>query len=386
MIGAPVVSTCSLLGAGSYTTSWLGINYLVILAGFTIIAFVYMLSKFMPANFRGKLSEITRVEVIELFVSAIIVLVLLSFAATACGISSSIGNSITTVKGMSPLQFSDFYIGNLTFNTGLTLLTHLYSLSIGYAVDADIMAYVSGAIGSYLPTSLLLKLGFIQVTPIYGFDLNAFYGIISDLMLDIFAPLVIMALGILFVQWLAIPVIQYTAFVIVLPVALTMRAIAYSGSSMGLRQAANSVLAIAVAAYIIYPLMVTFNPCIIGWINGTGACGLPKTNPAAPYLPAYTLSSITPGEFSSINSNSIIYGESGLSLFFSGVSSTGIPGFNFLQVFSQLTGTINVMAQFFFSAIMLFAINIGVTIAFAMGLSRALTVGLAKPSQLWSSL
>jgi hypothetical protein len=386
MIGAPVVSTCALFGAGSYTTSWLGLNYLVILAGFTIIAFVYMLSKFMPASVRGKLSGITRTEIIELFVSAVIVLILLSFSATACGISSLIGNSITTVNGMSPLQFSDFYIGNLTFNTGLTLLTHMYSLSIGYAVDADIMAYVSGAIGSYLPSSLLLKFGPVQVIPTYGFDLSAFYGIISDLMLDVFAPLIIIALGMLFVQWLAIPLIQYTAFIIVLPVAITMRAIAYSGSSGGLRQAANSVLAIAVAAYIVYPLMVSFNPCIVGWVNGTGACGLPKTNPAVQYMPSYTLSSITPGEFTSISSSSTIYGQPGLSLFFSGVSSTGIPGFNFLQVFGQLTGTINVMAQFFFQAIMLFALNVGVTIAFAMGLSRALAAGLGGQSSLWSSL
>lgn len=386
MIGAPVASTCALFGAGSYTTGWLSINYLVILAGFAIIAFVYMLSKFMPANIRGKLSGVTRTELVELFVSAVIVLILLSFSATACSISSSIGNSITTVKGLSPLQFSDFYIGNLTFNTGLTLLTHLYSLSIGYAIDADVLSFASGLIGEYLPSPTLIKKGPVQITPIYGFDLSAFYSIISDLMLGIFAPLVITALGMLFVQWLAIPVIQYTAFVIVLPVAITMRAIAYAGGSGGLRQAANTVLAIAVAAYLIYPLMVTFNPCIIGWVYGTGACGLPKTNPAVPYLPSYTLSSITPGEFSSISSTSTAYGTAPLSLFFSGVSSTGVPGFNFLQVFGQLSSIINTMAQFFFSAIMLFALNIAVTVAFAMGLSRALTSGLGGQSSFWSSI
>ncbi len=388
MVVGQLVNTCALYGGSGYTTGWLGVNYLVIIAGFAIIAFVYMLSKFMPANVRGKLGDITRIEIIELIISAIIITALIAVAAGACGVSTVVSQSVTH-SSLDPFQFSDYYIGNLTFNTGLSLLTNIYALSIDYAIDSNLLAAASGIIGDNLIKTPKLG-GVVQVSFPLGFDLSIVYGIMSTLFLTVFAPLVVLSLGMLFVQWLTIPVIQATAFVIVLPIAIAMRSIAYAGAGPGLRQAANSILAIAIAAYIVYPLMVSFSPCIVSWIYGKPNC-LGSINPAAPSA-NYTVGSLSPQVFSSLGSsqvnlgNGVLIQSPAINSLLGSALGLGLPALDPTVAFTEISTLINQMAQFMFTAVFLFAMDIIITVAFAVGLYKALNAGLERASPFWSNL
>ena len=392
--------SCTLYGSTSYTNSFLGINFLVILAGFAIVAFVYMLSRFMPASLSGKMTAVTRVEIVELVISALIIMMVIAFALGACTISSAISTSVSG-SGSSPLVFSDEYLGTLTFNTGLTLLTSIYTYSIAYSIDGNLYGSISNLLAKYLPliipeeaaTEAADEAG--AVFPItfefpFGYDLGILYSILGALFLVALAPLVITALGMLFVQWLSMPVIQATAFVIVLPVAIALRSFAYAAAGPGLRQAANTFLALAIAAYIVYPLAVSFDPCIISWVYGQPSClGPAGSNPASQYLTPYAITSLSPGEFSSLGSGS--YQTSGgsiqipaLSIFLSAGEGIGLPALNPFATIAQLQTLIDSISQFVFIAIFLFALDLAITFAFAMGLTRALNSGIEGEARFWS--
>ncbi len=398
MIGIPIQNLgCALYGGTSYTNDFLGINFLIILASFSIVAFVYMVTRFLPPNLSARITGVTRVEVVELVMSVVILMAVLAFALTACNISSSISTSVTG-SGSSPLTFADQYIANLTFNTGLTLLTNIYGYSIAYQIDGSIWGQLSNLLLSISPSIgipptppgfQLVNLGFP-----FGADLSILYTSLGNMLIGALAPLVITALGILFVQWLAIPVIQATAFVIVLPVAVAMRSFAYAAAGPGLRQAANTVLALAVAAYIVYPLAVSFDPVIISWLYGSpsalsGAYPAAGSNPAAPYLAPYVVASLSPGLFSSTGSSN--YQAPGFSFqvpaigsFLNTAFAFGLPALNPGAIFSQVQVLIDSVAQFIFTGVVLFAIDLGITFAFAMGLTAALNSGIEGEARFWS--
>lgn len=391
MIGLPVQNGgCSLYGGTSYTNAFLGVNYLVILAGFSIIAVVYMVSRFMPPSISGKMTSVTKVEAVELTISAVIIAMVMLFAVGACGISSSISQSLNQGSGSSPFLLSSQYLGNMTFNTGLSLLTNIYSYSISFAIDGQLYSDMASVFAQFVPigdvTSFLS--GPVSISFPFGYDLGAMFSFLSDVLVAAFAPLVIMSLAMLFVQWLSLPIIQATAFVVVLPVAIAMRSFAYAAAGRGLRQAANAILAIAIAAYIVYPVAVSFDPCIISWIYGHQSCISGSLNPSSAYLPAYTVASLPPGEFSSLGSSSyqgsVSFNLPALSSLLGALNSIGVPALNPTQTLTLIQSLIINVAQFMFISIFLFALDLMITIAFAMGLARALDAGLEGEAHFWS--
>jgi len=396
MIGIQSTS-CALYGATTYTNAFLGINYLVILAGFAIISLIYLVSRFLPPSMAGRVTGITKVEAVELTISAMIISILLVLSITACGISSSLSTAATG-SSSSPFLYADQYIGNLTFNSGLTILTNVYSYSIGYAIDGAIYSGISNELADYLlPASALDKIPAGPLTigikfPI-AYNLGILYSIMSNALLALVAPLIVISLGMLFVQWISLPLIQATAFVVVLPVAIAMRSFAYAGAGPGLRTAANSVLAIAIAAYLVYPVTISFDPCIMSWIYGQAygpqpSC-LSTANPSASYLPQYPISSLPAGEFSNLGSGT--YQTSGFPITTPAISSyinfatqAGLPALTPLSALSDLQPLIDATARFLFISIFLFSIDITITLACAMGIARALNAGIEGPVRFWS--
>jgi hypothetical protein len=228
---------------------------------------------------------------------------------------------------MDPLTYADYYVGNLSVNTGLNLLTNLYSTTVAYSVYAQILA----GIGE------IFKLGLSSIVPalssgfnlgnVAGIGISALiplahlYNILAGLYLDIFAPLVTLAVGFLFIQFILIPLIKYVAFTILLPVAIGMRSLSFMGNS--LKSASNSVLAFAIAIYIIYPLMLAFNGYAIGWIFSTA-------NPSFVYLhstyivPNIPVSQFFKASLSSSSAISSLFLNKQTSLIYTSVNSTGI--------------------------------------------------------------
>ena len=388
------MQTCALYGGASYVNSWLGINFAVILAGIFVVTLVYMLSRFLPSSMKGKITSVMRVELTQLFISVIIIIVLIGAASTACTASTAISQHVTHTTE-SPFAYSDYYIGNLTLNTGLRLLTNIYLTSIDYGIDSRVYpalinyegpGFLSHTASIVSKSTANKGVEIFSVGFSFGADLGANFGILSDLYLAVFGPIITLVIGSLFVQYLSIPIFEYTAFTVVLPVALIMRSIAYSASgSGGLRSASNAVLAIAIAVYLIYPLMISYNSYIVNWIFSV-------QNPYFQYLhTAFTLDSLPSTFFSSLSSS--VSGSflgittPSLNSLLGNYASTGVlPLFDPFAVTSQILTTIDEMAQFIFVGIFLFGLDVAVTLGFAQSLASSLDAGIEGAASFWGNI
>ena len=388
------MQTCALYGGASYVNSWLGINFAVILAGIFVVTLVYMLSRFLPSSMKGKITSVMRVELTQLFISVIIIIVLIGAASTACTASTAISQHVTHTTE-SPFAYSDYYIGNLTLNTGLRLLTNIYLTSIDYGIDSRVYpalinyegpGFLSHTASIVSKSTANKGVEIFSVGFSFGADLGANFGILSDLYLAVFGPIITLVIGSLFVQYLSIPIFEYTAFTVVLPVALIMRSIAYSASgSGGLRSASNAVLAIAIAVYLIYPLMISYNSYIVNWIFSV-------QNPYFQYLhTSFTLDSLPSTFFSSLSSS--VSGSflgittPSLNSLLGNYASTGVlPLFDPFAVTSQILTTIDEMAQFIFVGIFLFGLDVAVTLGFAQSLASSLDAGIEGAASFWGNI
>lgn len=398
--------TCALYGASDYTNSWLSINFLVVIVGLLITSIVYVLSKLLPRSVSSRVSEMSKTEISQLFLSIIIILVLLSFTTFACSTVSNLSTKLTG-QSMDPFTYADYYVGNLTFNTGLSLLSQVYSDSVSLSLSSRIIT----AIGEYVADSggkivqklqsLALSTSGKLVTISPDFDPSIPLALLADEYLIVFSTLLITSLGTLMLQYILIPFIRYTAFTVLLPVALVLRSIAYAGyGGNGLRSAANVFIAIAIAAYLIYPLTIAFDSYVIHWIfTPCTSSSLASCNPNYQYIgSSYNLLSISPssyfGGISSYASGSVNSSVSVPTSLSSPLSPlylyTQLAGFKSITIIFTAPYTtlslVKTMSQYIFTAIMLFALNFAVTIGFAMSFTKALNNGIVGASSFWGSI
>ncbi len=378
-----------------YNTSWLSINFTVIMISFAVIAVVYILSNLMPTASSAKIKALVVTELNQNLISVIIIVILLGATITVSEFSATIGS--TGAYACNPFASADFYVGNLTFNTGLKMLNNIYSTSITYAIDSRLYSGVGQSVYSSVITpnvasfisKTFLNFGLFSVTPIFAGDLGMPYAIMSDLLTIVFTPIMMLAMGAMFIQYLLIPLIQGSAFFVVLPIALIMRSFAFTGA--GLRTAANSVLAIAIAAYLIYPTMVAYNPTMLSWIF-TPCSKSTWCNPGWSYLDsAYSLPNIQESSFFTSTG-----GSTPTSVQMSGLSITSLSFGEFTQILSSaidpalvVSNVLNIaneVAMFLFTSIVLFALDLMVMMGFAVGLAKALNGGLDGASSFWSNV
>lgn len=383
-----MVNTCILYG----TQNWIGINILIILTTFMIVAALYALSSIFPSLTKARLREASRSELTQAFISIVIIIVLSGIATGACSLSSSISSQLTG-QSLSPFGYAEYYTGNLSTNTGLNLLTQIYSTSVSYSIEAQVLQDLGSFLNvrtSKIPKILYTSIGLTSIVTAFvgaAIQVGALFTILSTLYLDIIAPLVTVVVGLLFVQFLALPVLQYTAFSVVLPVAIGMRSVAFLGTH--LKYASNTVLAIAIAGYIVYPLMVSFNGYVIAWIFST-------TNPSYQYIHStYVIPAIPINTFfqSGASSYTGFFGTIYSALFNGGVLSPLVSSAfqNGLiiapwKIVTQAQLLVNETAQFIFSGLILFVMDVAVTIGFAMGLANALNAGVEGAGNFWGSL
>jgi hypothetical protein len=387
-------NTCLLYG----TTSWLNINLLIILIAFMLVAVFYALSNMLPTTNKEKLKDAARSEFTQACISVLIIAILASVATTACSISSGLSMALTG-KQLNPFAYSEYYVGNLSANTGLNLLTHVYSTSVTYALEAQTLLVVGGFLNTLFSSALKLLFAttslnkVITVTISDPLQLASLFTILSDMLLAVIGPLVTIVVGLLFLQFLLLPVLQYTAFAVILPVAIAMRSLAFMGTP--LKSASNTVLALAIAGYIIYPLMISFNAYAITWIFSS-------QNPSAQYV---KLTCVVPNiPISSFFSQLPLATSSGtgtsqwISTLLTSLSSTKLflpfvtSSFNSVgiiepwNVVTTLQLLINQVAQFIFVGVVLFVMDIAVTLGFAIGLSKALNSGLEGVDSFWGGI
>jgi len=391
------VNTCLLYGA----TSWLGVNLLLITVTVLIAGAVFAAAAIFSVRFQQRIKEAAKSEITQAFISAVILGILIGVATTACTVTASISNSLTHT-GMSPFAYAEYYIGNLSSNTGLNLLTTIYSTSVQFAVEAQVLTALgqvfNAAGGLFIPSAFKLLTsgnGIFTVAIAGEVHLDSLFINLSSWMLFLLAPFVTIAVGLLFLQFILLPVLQYTAFAIILPVAIGMRSLAFLGAN--LRYASNTMLAMAIAAYIIYPTMIAFNGYIVAWIFSA-------KNPSYMYLQAtYVIPNISPNQYFSTNGIEtsytgfwgtffktvfpVIFGSTSQTQFVTGAFSQA--GGIILwppNVAMEIQMLINETAQFLFVGIILIVIDIAVTLGFAIGLQKALNGGIEGAGSFWSGL
>ena len=391
---AVIINTCTLYGATNYTNNWIGINLLVVLVSMSLIALVYSFSRFMPERIRGRINEATKTEITQSILSVLIIAILIGSAQVVCDTSASLGRTILMSSGvpasqasLSPFQYADYYVGNLALHTGLAMLTDVYSTTIKY----DIQATVYGGINMFANNWLILKYfekftnfaigGLVQIRPTFSADCSTMLRFMSDQYLLVFAPIITLVVGALMLQYLALPVMQYSAFVIVLPVAIAMRSISFAG--INLRNTSNAVLAIAIAAYFIYPLMVLFDSYIMYWVFS------PSLNPSYNYI--HLAETITDLPINSFLSQTVTTSTGDLmapiKFAYSGFSSSSLlDKFNILDIAHQTEQLVINIAELIFQGVVLFAINVAITVGFAMSLTKALNAGVEGAGSFWSSI
>lgn len=379
-----------------YSTDWLNVNFLIVGISFAVIAVVYMLGNIMHTVMSSKIKGLIKDETRQTMLSVIIIVILLGSAATIAEFSSYLAPNQTYT--CNPILSSQTYVfGTLTGGVGL--LNNIYATSISYAVDARLYSGFGGLaspITDKLSALLTIPLGIAKVTPEFANDLGISYSIISDLLVIIFTPLMMLALGSLFMQWLLLLFLPGTAFAFILPAALIMRSFAFTGA--GLRSAANGVLAIAIGAYMIYPVMVLVNASVVGWIYtspASPACAsnlfgcnptftyLNTANSTMPSTPEGFFTSSTPGTGVPLSS---LFGGVAITSLSSQQLNSVISGIDPATTVSALIKMSNSIAQFIFTGVFLFALDIAVTIGFVAGLTKALNSGVYGAESFWNAL
>jgi hypothetical protein len=393
MVVTTAVNTCAIFGGSTYVNSWLPINLLILMVAFLIVAFVYTLSRMMTASVRGRISSVARYEIVQILISALIIVVVLGMATGACSISASFSQHFSGTT-QDPFSFAEYNISTLAFHTGLGLYSSMFSTSMSYQAAAAIQSDLS----SYALSTILTGIGFSPCAAInnpyfqceFGLSANgpSLFNAISDLYLDVFTPLIMLSVGILFIQFLSLPFFEYMAFTVVLPVSLALRSLPFTGG--GLKNVSNMLLAIAIAFYIIYPMMVAFNVWAVHWIYSTN-------NPLYPYLNSSlgtnAIPSQPPNFLKTLPTGSQTYFGLVQPTIWSVVNSTYftnlknlIPVVNIFNAETQIRITVNAISKYFFQTVVLFGIDVAFTVAFAASLARALNGGIEPAVSFWSGI
>ncbi|MGC9010928.1 MAG: hypothetical protein ACP5JN_02170 [Candidatus Micrarchaeia archaeon] len=364
------INTCAFAGGGVNADNWISINMIVVLTFFAIAGLIYAFSNLLPASTREKLKTTAKFEVVQIITSLIIIIVLVGIAELSCNFTNS-------VAGMDPFGAAQIYLGRLLFSNGISLATHIYTTSIEFMIASELSKFLSQSYSIDIIESPILTIG-ASIAPSIQDVYTTYEGIIVS-----YNTFVIITFGMLFLQFLLLFIVKAIMLTVVLPVAIAMRSLAFLGHRV--REAADSFLALAIAFYFVYPLTFVMDSYIMNWTYCTGV------SPCNPYYSdypvEYTAGTIPGSLLFQTNPNLTMFGYQFVlpANFYGSMLSAGIP---FQQVLYApvAVGTIaQEVSDFVFQGIVLMALNLGITAAFAQSLQKALSAGLGLRSEsIWS--
>lgn len=374
---------CSFAGQGIGSldaNGWITITSLVLVLNFSVAAVLYAISGILPTTYREKLKGAVKYEAFQGIISAVILAILIASSASLCYVGQALVYQSTTAQYQNPIQYSELYTSNLMFNTGLSLFTSIYSESILLTLTGNIAEVLE----EFLPQiTILPTLSFTVGSGLIGI----FYGF-SGALTSTFLALIAVTFGILFVVYLILPFIQQLAFTVVLPIALILRSIPFAGPN--LRQTSDTMLALAIGFYFIFPLTILMNNFIMQWIYTSCVPGINGVvpslcNPYSQYtgqyglvnLPISSLFNLPPQNLDSVG----FLGGIALPDTFYSSSYNGFGGLGsgITLILENLYNTPNLIltyaqktAQYLFQGIFLIGLDLAITVGFAMGLSKGL--------------
>ena len=108
--------------------SWLQVSLMVIIATIAIASAIYALSGILPTSNREKLRKVVRFEVVQGFLSILLIAGLLSFSLASCSIDQALVKGVyvpasgSSIAFTDPFQFAQSYLGNAIFIQGIAYI------------------------------------------------------------------------------------------------------------------------------------------------------------------------------------------------------------------------------------------------------------------------
>ncbi|MDE1827829.1 MAG: hypothetical protein KGH65_01575 [Candidatus Micrarchaeota archaeon] len=373
-----VSSSCTFGGINS--NDWIGISALVILLSLTIAGLVYLIANFAGGRERERIRGFVRFELGQAIISMLIIVIIMGIATTACNVSLQL-----TQPSQDSFSFAQHYVGGLLFVNGIGLMNSIYSTSIAFTIYSGVLTGLSEALPD-LPLNPLipgLKNSKIFAASVGAPDFSSIYKNYATVLTDVFIPLVVLSFSMLFLQFLALPLIQAAALTVVLPVALIMRSLSFTGPR--LRQAANEFLAIALAFYFIFPMTFVMDAQIINWMYCTpsqASCANPYPQYSGSYnVPGLTQSSLFGSApqpdfgFGGVQLPTNFYG-SAVGEFFSTFLKSSDPLTAIFAAPAIVTNVGMQVAGYIFQTTVLIALDLAITIGLAAGLAKGISAAL----------
>jgi hypothetical protein len=376
---------------------WINATVLLVIGVLMVTSAVYAISGLLPSNTREKLRGAVKYEYIQGIFSIILIAVLFTASLAACEVGGALTQGASYTYS-DPFQFANYYISNLLFNKGIQLTTQMWSAGVLFIIDAFIVNYVLSLAASFIPpititSGRVLGLKILPAIAVGGNDQAAtiIYDYNSILYL-ILEPLVVVTFGLLFVIFLALYAIESLSLTLVIPVAIIMRSLSFTGPR--LREASNALIAISIAFYFVFPLTIAMNYYVVSWTYCLGS--LSGCNPYATQLLPYQLNSLPLNQL--LNNPTVDCNLDGIGVcpsqttpligiplnFWAAIASSNgglaSAGKEVLTGLYNLPGVINnfteYTAQFLFQSIFLIGLDVGITIGFAVGLNKGIsTIG-----------
>jgi hypothetical protein len=362
--------------------SWIEVNVLVVIFSIMISCIIYMIANFLPRDRREKLKGIVNYEILEAFLSIIIIAFLIFAAYSVC----QTGGLLVGYPNYTGLfTFVDNYIGNLLFVNGLNIINNLYTISIQYTFIANLAAFL-------LNQALQLVQGLMGVGTIvpnlvtiaFSTNISELFSSYSLVFTGAYGGLLSIAFGGLFMLFILMPIIEAGAMTVLAPLSMIFRSFSFMGPQ--LRKTSNALLALAIGLYFILPLTVAFDSYVAGCLGiGLGIkpavlCGSYHSL-FGNYLTDYSVNSISTSLFTSAAPANVLSSDIPSSL----VGQLAVPT-TFYGKALNLNGFFNAMfdapgvaakygkivASYLFLSIVLLAVDLAITMGFIAGLARGL--------------
>ncbi len=378
--------------------NWIGINVLVVLAFLGVASFIYATSNLMSNTYRERVRKILRGEYTECMISIFLITSLITISYASCNIGASLSGLGSNYQNV--FQADNYYIGTLLFSKGTGIVSGLITQGLFLSIDGLIANQVLSSYNAYINNQLPNE-GTIAGTPNpqvgqpayaieaeYDGDIYTVYNSYADVYTT-YAGFIVLGFGVLFVLFFMLPIISSTALVLLVPVAIIMRSLAFSGPK--LREAANALLALSIALYFVFPLAISMNGYVVSWVYCTqspyqlsvaNAPSAPSTscNPYPQYVSAYAINSIPISTFFAQNAISE-YNSGALQSNFLGAANLGTGNIvntvttlvqGLVGLPSLISNYTNQVAEYLFECVVLVALDFAITMGFAQSLYKGL--------------
>jgi hypothetical protein len=236
------------LSGGTFLKGWVSTALTALLVSFGIIAIAFAIG--IGFNYK-ELEEWAKKEMYEIFISGVIVGSLVALVSVLFGIS-------TNLAGGDPLEVAHSSLGQMIYDTaGMYLAMFLYNMYIAAISSLTIGFFIP----IIIPGVLTIRIG-SMITPEAGFSA-------MTLGIDTIFNLISAMLAVLLVQQVLLDFFRVVMFKYFLPLGVIMRSFSLT------RVAGSTIIAVAVGAYIIYPLAIIYSYGLYNSFKSVTVAGQP---------------------------------------------------------------------------------------------------------------